>query len=63
MPKVYKRKFKEPFVIVQMRFRISERQQLKALCGELDMSIQEFIKRVLYGAVPELKPTKDPENQ
>lgn len=47
MEKIYHRKKKPPQVIVCVRISPEEKHKLKIVCAELNISIQEFIRRLL----------------
>lgn len=47
--KEYVRKTMEPYVLLQIRLKKSDRQRLREIAAQVGMTANEFIKRLLQG--------------
>jgi len=54
MGKLFFRKKSDPYCLIQFRLTVGERDKLKVLCAELGLTLQEFIRRILRGAIPDI---------
>lgn len=61
MAKIRYRKNNEPYTMLTIRMRVRDRNKLRVLCAELDVSMQEFVLRLLRNKFPGvISPQKQP---
>lgn len=50
-----RRRYKNSYVLVQFRMKPEARLRLRMLCAQLGITAQEFIKRLLKGALADVE--------